>query len=120
RHAELTRAVGGPPRVWGDLFAADLALSDPAAARAMLTSSLPREESTSRAFVRYWVELLAAYGPPRSDVTVDGPYGLAFGRGDHTTLVAVNPTDERRLVTFRRNGTVTATVACPPDSSVIS
>src|SRR5439155_26953753 len=44
RHAELTRAVGGPPRLWGDLFAADLAVADPSAARALLTPALPREE----------------------------------------------------------------------------
>jgi hypothetical protein len=116
RYTELTRAVGGAPRVWGDLFAADLAVADPSAARTMLTASLPREESTSRALVRYWVELLAAYGPPRRDVTADGPYGLAFGRA----LVAVNPTDTARLVTFHRDGSVIATVTCPPGSSVIS
>ena len=34
RSAELGARTGGPPRVWGDLFAADLALADPTAALA--------------------------------------------------------------------------------------
>jgi endoglucanase Acf2 len=58
------RELGDKPRVWGDLFAADLALSDPAAARRRLDAGLTREPSTSRAMVRYWIETLAALGPP--------------------------------------------------------
>src|SRR3954453_16694634 len=50
------RELGDRPRVWGDLFAADLALSDPAAARRRLDAGFTREDSTSRALVRYWVE----------------------------------------------------------------
>jgi hypothetical protein len=118
RAARLTRDVGGPPRVWGDLFAADLALSDPAAALRLLTPNLPREPSTSRALVRYWVEILAALGPPQPVQTADGPYGLAFGSREHPTLVAVNPTGQARQVTFRANGTVTATVSVAPGRSV--
>jgi hypothetical protein len=61
------RSLPGPPRAWGDLFAADLAMSDPAAARRMLaTPDLPREESTSRGLVRYFVAAMAALGPPSS------------------------------------------------------
>ncbi|AGL18399.1 endo-1,3(4)-beta-glucanase [Actinoplanes sp. N902-109] len=119
RAAELARAVGGEPRVWGDLFAADLALADPAAARRRLTAGLPREESTSRAMVRYWVEMLAAYGPPQPAVVADGPYGLAFGSATAPKLLAVNPTGQRRTVTFRRSGTVVATVVVDPGQSIV-
>jgi hypothetical protein len=118
RAAELERAVGGPPRSWGDLFAADLALADPATARGRLTARLPREPSTGRALVRYWVEMLAAFGPPQPGAVADGPYGLAFGARDHPTLVAVNPTDARRTVTFRGNGSVLATVTLDPGQAV--
>ena len=54
--AARLKTVGDKPVVWGDLFAADLALSDPAAARRRLDAGVTREESTSRAMVRYWVE----------------------------------------------------------------
>jgi endo-1,3(4)-beta-glucanase len=118
RSAELAGAVGGPPRVWGDLFAADLAVADPAAARARLVPGLPREDSTSRAMVRYWVEVLAVLGRPQPAVVADGPYGLAFGGRDQPTLVAVNPTGEARTVTFRRDGKVVAAVAVDPGRTV--
>src|SRR6185312_11199187 len=53
------RELGDKPTVWGDLFAADLALSDPTAARRRLDAGVSREDSTSRAMVRYWIESLA-------------------------------------------------------------
>jgi endoglucanase Acf2 len=118
RSAELHKQVGGDPRVWGDLFAADLALTDPAAARRRLSPDLPREPSTSRAFVRYWVEMLAAFGPPQPTVTADGPYGLAFGSRDKPTLVAVNQTGARRTLTFRSDGKVAASVSLEPGQRV--
>ncbi|HEX5201330.1 MAG TPA: hypothetical protein VFW27_15465 [Actinoplanes sp.] len=72
------RELGDRPRVWGDLFAADLALSDPAAARRRLDAGVTREDSTSRAMVRYWVEALAVVGTPQPGVPA--PVGsLAFG-----------------------------------------
>ncbi|MFI1990807.1 glycosyl hydrolase [Actinoplanes sp. NPDC020271] len=75
---ERERDLGRDPRVWGDLFAADLALSDPEAARRRLDAGVSREESTSRAMVRYWVEALVVLGPPQPAVTA--PVGaLAFG-----------------------------------------
>jgi endo-1,3(4)-beta-glucanase len=107
------------PTVWGDLFAADLALADPAAARSRLTVQLPREESTSRAMVRYWVEMLAAYGPPQPEVVADGPYGLAFGSVAEPRLLAVNPTAQAVTVTFRHKGRVLATVVVDPGQSVV-
>ncbi|MFC7533967.1 glycosyl hydrolase [Actinoplanes sp. GCM10030250] len=119
RSAELGKEVGGAPRVWGDLFAADLAVADPAAARRRLGPQLPREESTSRAMVRYWVEMLDAYGPPQPAVVADGPYGMAFGSVEHPRLLAVNPTGERVSVTFRREGEVAATVVVDPGQSVV-
>jgi endo-1,3(4)-beta-glucanase len=119
RSAELAKDVGGKPRAWGDLFAADLAVADPAAARRRLTPQLPREESTSRAMVRYWVEMLAAYGPPQPAVVADGPYGLAFGSVEHPRLLAVNPTAARVTVTFRTNGEITATMVVDPGQSVL-
>ncbi len=119
RTGELDHAVGGAPRIWGDLFAADLAVADPGAARQRLAANPSREESTSRALVRYWVELLAVLGPPRPDVSVDGPYGLAFGTGRRPTLVAVNPTTTRRTVTFRAGGTVIAAIPVDPGGTVI-
>jgi hypothetical protein len=86
REQELTRTVGGQPRVWGDLFAADLALSDPAAARRRLDAGPPREESTSRALVRYFVESLAVLGAPQPAVVA--PVGaLAFGPASDPTIV---------------------------------
>jgi endoglucanase Acf2 len=114
RSAELAREAGGDPRAWGDLFAADLALSGPAAAGKRLTPSLPREESTSRGMVRYWVELLATVGPPEPGVVADGPYGLAFG----DSLVAVNPTGKARTVTFRKDGKVVAEIEVAPGRTV--
>ena len=119
RAGELARDVGGEPRVWGDLFAADLAVADPAAARRRLTAKLPREESTSRAMVRYWVEMLDAYGPPQPAVVADGPYGIAFGDADDPHLLAVNPTTKRRTVTFRRDGATTAVVVVDPGQSIV-
>ncbi|GGQ73561.1 glycosyl hydrolase [Couchioplanes azureus] len=119
RQRELTRDVRGDPRVWGDLFAADLAVADPAAARRRLTAKLPREESTSRAMVRYWVEMLAAYGPPQPAVVADGPYGLAFGTTSQPRLLAANPTATRRTVTFRRDGTIVATVVVDAGQSIV-
>jgi endo-1,3(4)-beta-glucanase len=119
RSAELAKDAGGKPRVWGDLFAADLAVADPAAARRRLTAQLPREESTSRAMVRYWVEMLAAYGPPQPALVADGPYGLAFGSVEHPRLLAVNPTTAQVTVTFRKNGEIAARVVVDPGQSVL-
>jgi endoglucanase Acf2 len=120
RATELARDVGGAPRVWGDLFAADLALADPVAARDRLTSALPREDSTSRALVRYFVETLAAWGPPQPAIIADGPYGLAFGSREAPVLVAVNPTREHRTVTFRRDGRVIGHLTVEPGQSATS
>jgi endo-1,3(4)-beta-glucanase len=108
----------GTPRVWGDLFAADLAAADPAAARARLGPDLPREDSTSRGMVRLYVEMLATFGPPQPEVTADGPFGMAFGRADRPTLVAVNPTAERRTVTFRSGTKVVAKLEVAPGETV--
>jgi hypothetical protein len=119
RTAELAKAVGGDPRVWGDLFAADLALADPGAARRRLAANLPREESTSRAMVRYWVELLAAYGPPQPGVVADGPYGLAFGSRDKPVLVAVNPTGSPRTVQFHVDGKAVGSVPVGPGETAV-
>ena len=72
------KELGDKPVVWGDLFAADLALSDPAAARQRLDAGVSREESTSRGLVRYWVEALVVLGPAQPGVPA--PVGaLAFG-----------------------------------------
>jgi endoglucanase Acf2 len=114
RTAELAKAVGGDPRIWGDLFTADLAVADPRAARGRLAGNPPREDSTSRAMVRYWVELLAAYGPPQPAVVADGPYGLAFGSRDKPTLVAANPTGTQLTVRFHANGTAIGSVTARP------
>ncbi|MBW6436636.1 endo-1,3(4)-beta-glucanase [Actinoplanes hulinensis] len=79
--AARQKELGDKPTVWGDLFAADLALSDPEAARRRLDAGVPREESTSRAMVRYWVEALAVLGPPQPKTAA--PVGsLAFGPAD--------------------------------------
>jgi endo-1,3(4)-beta-glucanase len=118
REARLARTIGGAPRVWGDLFAADLAATDPTAARSLLAPSLPREDSTSRAMVRYYVEMLAAFGAPQPAVTADAPYGMAFGSADRPTLALVNPTSERRTVTFRSGAKVVATISVDPHQSV--
>lgn len=119
RSARLGEEVGGPPRVWGDLFAADLAVADPAAARRRLGPQLPREESTSRAMVRYWVEMLATYGPPQPAIVADGPYGMAFGSPEHPRLLAVNPTAAQVTVKFRHRGEIAATVVVDPGQSVV-
>jgi hypothetical protein len=59
------RSLPGPPRAWGDLFAADRAMSDPDAARRLLDSpGSTREESTSRGLVRYFVVALGVLGVP--------------------------------------------------------
>jgi endo-1,3(4)-beta-glucanase len=79
--AARQKELGDKPTVWGDLFAADLALSDPQAARSRLDAGVSREESTSRAMVRYWVEALAVLGPPQPGAAA--PIGsLAFGPAD--------------------------------------
>jgi endo-1,3(4)-beta-glucanase len=60
RSNELGSFAGGAPRMWGDLFVADLAVADPVRARKVLAAGVPREPSTGRAITRYWVELQAA------------------------------------------------------------
>lgn len=118
RAEELGDAVGGQPRLWGNLFAADLAVADPAAARKALEAGVKeREPSTSRAMVRYWVEVLAELGPPQPAVFADGPYGLAFGSPEDPRLVAVNPSAEPVSVTFRRDGDEVAELDVPPGES---
>ncbi|HYH26492.1 MAG TPA: glycosyl hydrolase, partial [Blastococcus sp.] len=119
RSAELDAAVGGAPRTWGDLFALDLALSDPGAARARLDGPLPREPSTSAALTRVMVELLARHGPPQPQISVDGPYGLAFGSAEAPTLVATNPGPEPRTVTFRRDGSVVDELVVPAGRTTV-
>ncbi|GLW29029.1 glycosyl hydrolase [Actinoplanes regularis] len=84
--AARERELGSRPSVWGDLFAADLALSDPGAARGRLDAGVTREESTSRALVRYWIETLAVLGPPQPGVPA--PIGaLAFGPANAPRVV---------------------------------
>jgi endo-1,3(4)-beta-glucanase len=117
--ADRGTAIGAGPQIWGDLFAADLAVADPSAARQRLAADPPRESSTSRAMVRWWVELLAAYGPPQPGVVADGPYGLAFGSRDKPVLVAVNPTGVRRAVTFVANGTVAGKLPVDPGKAAL-
>jgi endo-1,3(4)-beta-glucanase len=118
RSAALNEATGGQPRVWGDLFAADLAAADPGAALRRLDGRPPREESTSRAMVRYYASSLAAFGAPQGRVTADAPHGMAFGDAERPTLVAVNPTAKARTVTFRQGGEVVARVEVPPGGAV--
>jgi endo-1,3(4)-beta-glucanase len=117
--AARSAAIGAAPAAWGDLFAADLAVADPLAARQRLGDSLSREDSTSRAMVRYWVELLAAYGPPQPGVVADGPYGLAFGRRDKPVLVAVDPTGTGRTVTFTVDDAVAGKLSVAPGRSAV-
>jgi hypothetical protein len=84
--AAREKELGDKPRVWGDLFAADLAVADPAAARKRLDAGAPREESTSRALVRYYVEALAVLGPPQP--AAPQPVGsLAFGSAAKPTII---------------------------------
>ena len=79
--ATRERELGDKPVVWGDLFAADLALSDPAAARGRLDAGVAaREESTSRALVRYYVEALGVLGPLQPE-TPEPVGALAFKSG---------------------------------------
>lgn len=117
RSTALDRAVGRP-RVWGDLFAADLAAADPDAALRRLGQNPPREDSTSRAMVGYYVRMLAAFGAPQAAVTADAPYGLAFGDEARPTLAVVNPTGERQTVTFRKEGEVIARIEASPGEAV--
>ena len=75
----------GAPRAWGDLFAADLAMSDPVAARGLLDSTaLPREDSTSRGLVRYFVFALGTLGPPTGRAAPLG--SLAFTHGGRVSV----------------------------------
>ncbi|MEU4624741.1 glycosyl hydrolase [Actinoplanes sp. NPDC023801] len=84
--AARQKELGDKPKVWGDLFAADLALSDPEAARRRLDAGVTREESTSRAMVRYWVEALAVLGPPQPEAAA--PVGsLAFGPANTPRII---------------------------------
>jgi endo-1,3(4)-beta-glucanase len=110
RSAALDRAVGGRPRIWGDLFAADLAAADADAALRRVGQNPPREDSTSRAMIAYYVRMLAAFGAPQAAVTADAPYGLAFGDAAKPTLAVVNPTGDRQIVTFRKEGEVIARI----------
>jgi hypothetical protein len=64
--------------------------------------------------VRYWVEVLAAVGPPTPGVVADGPYGLAF----RDRLVAVNPTTKPRTVTFRSGDKVVTRIEVAPGATV--
>lgn len=118
RTAGLDKAAGGRPRVWGDLFAADLAPADPAGALRRLDAGMSREDSTSRGMVRYYVEMLAAFGAPQPDVVADAPYGMAFGSRDDPKLVVVNPTADRQTVTFHAGGDTVATVPVDPGQAL--
>ncbi|GAB1691549.1 glycosyl hydrolase [Krasilnikovia sp. M28-CT-15] len=90
RDRELRAAVGGPPRIWGDLFAADLAVADPEAARARLDAGVPREPGTSRGLVRYYVAALTELGPPQPGAVA--PLGsLTFGSAEHPRRVGAGP-----------------------------
>ena len=74
------RSLTAPPRAWADLFAADLAMSDPAGAQRMLAGpDLPREDSTSRGLVRYFAAAMAVLGPPTGRPAPVG--SLDFTRG---------------------------------------
>jgi endo-1,3(4)-beta-glucanase len=118
RTASLDKAAGGRPRVWADLFAADLAAADPGGALRRLDGGLSREDSTSRAMVRYYVEMLAAFGAPQPAVVADAPYGMAFGSRDDPKLVVVNPTADRQTVTFHAGGDTVANVPVDPGQAV--
>jgi endo-1,3(4)-beta-glucanase len=59
RSNELGSLAGGAPRMWGDLFVADLAVADPVKARKVIAAGVPREPSTPRSITRYWIELQA-------------------------------------------------------------
>jgi endo-1,3(4)-beta-glucanase len=117
RAAELSRDRANPPRVWADLFAADLAAADPVAAAARLAPSIPREPSTSRAMVRGYIALLAADGTPDPTVTADGPYGLALRGPGGLRLVVTNPAHGPITVVFRRGQRVVGTVEVPPEAA---
>ncbi len=117
RAAELTRDRANPPRIWADLFAADLAAADPAAAAARLTPSMPREPSTGRAMVRAYIALLAVDGTPDPTVTADGPYGLALRGPDGLRLLVTNPTGQPITVVFRRGQQIVGTVSVPPGAA---
>jgi hypothetical protein len=69
--------------------------------------------------VRYYVELLAAYGPPQPAVRADAPYGLAFGPADEPVLAAVSPTGERQTVTFRRDGDEVGKLSVDPGRTAV-
>jgi hypothetical protein len=118
RLAALRNSSGGRIAQWGNVFAAEQALYDPAGARALLDShpSDP-EPSTSRALVRYLVETLAETGPPDPAVSADGPFGLAMRRDGRLTFLTYNPTDRPQTVTFEQDGHALARVRVPPHGS---
>ena len=62
--------------------------------------------------------MLAAAGPPQPGVVADGPYGVALGRRDEPTLLAVNPSPDPVTVTFRRDGHTVAKVRLDPGETV--
>jgi endo-1,3(4)-beta-glucanase len=68
--------------------------------------------------VRYYAEMLTAYGPPQRAVTADGPYGMALGSADRPALVAVNPTAKRLTVHFHRDGRQIAALTVEPRQAV--
>jgi endoglucanase Acf2 len=117
RAAELARDVGGPPRVWGDLFAADLAAANPEAALADLSTAQSTEPSTSRALVRYFIETLAALGPPDPTVQADAPFGIALRNGSGLHLLGANPSSQPQVVTFHAAGKVVGALNLPPGQS---
>jgi hypothetical protein len=62
--------------------------------------------------VRLYIEMLAAFGAPHSEVTADAPAGLAFGGADHPTFIVV------LTVRFHPGGTVVATMSVGPGQAV--
>ena len=104
---------------WSDLLGLDLALSNPAKAREVLSQTTVMEEGNSRAFADAWLGFLSASGPPDMTVVSEPPLGLAFrSPSGQLTLAAVNPTARNVSVEFRQGGRVLGTLVVPARSSL--
>ncbi len=111
--------ASGTDLIWPDIAAMDLALAAPTEALALLADVSTFDDGTSPAFARYWMLALGDLGPPRSDLTVDGPFGAAFGPDEEIVLVGVNPTGNTVELEFARQGERLAILTIEPHGSMV-
>lgn len=106
-YSELTSENPGVPTVWQDIIWSHLALADPSAALAALTSSsYTPEDGESRAHTYHWIATLAALGTLDSGVRANSVTAAVFTKAGQRTYVAWNPDSSSRTAQFSDGATL--------------